>query len=308
MDNLITIQVTDAQLAALQCLAAESAEDANLLEQALAVPIPAGPVADKAPFECGYCDAQLETLFQAHACGRPPRPAEPEPCEHPLAKDGWIHGSCHKCGEFRWVQAPIPESLQCEICTKLGYSRFRNHWKHSRVLCDGCFEESAPSCLAPGGQGVCTTCHSSPGYWRWREPWVVSRYLCNGCFEATLMDRFAELGGYELWAGRPDSTPTKTQDLSGQQDTEQKYCAHCNGGISQRRETLLTCYKCDGFYHGYRLNCQPVKFHAEPPPCNHPDYGLDGGYWVICETCGKRKWGPNARAGTGRRWFANARA
>ena len=41
MENLITIQVTDAQLAALQCLAAESAEDANLLEQALAVPIPA---------------------------------------------------------------------------------------------------------------------------------------------------------------------------------------------------------------------------------------------------------------------------
>ena len=40
MGNLITIQVTDEQLAQLQCLVAESAEDANLLEQALAVPIP----------------------------------------------------------------------------------------------------------------------------------------------------------------------------------------------------------------------------------------------------------------------------
>ena len=47
LDNLITIQVTDEQLAELQCLVAERAEDANLLERALAVPIPAGRVADK---------------------------------------------------------------------------------------------------------------------------------------------------------------------------------------------------------------------------------------------------------------------
>ena len=43
MDNLITIQVTDDQLAALQVLVAESAADTILLEQALAVPIPAAP-------------------------------------------------------------------------------------------------------------------------------------------------------------------------------------------------------------------------------------------------------------------------
>ena len=41
MEGLITIQVTDEQLAALQVLAAESIADVNGLGQALAVPIPA---------------------------------------------------------------------------------------------------------------------------------------------------------------------------------------------------------------------------------------------------------------------------
>ena len=164
MDNLITIQVTDEQLAELQCLVAERAEDATMLERALAVPIPAA-----------NDDSAGSTQ------------------DYPV---------------------------------------------------------NCPDCI----NGT----HKMP----------------------SLMDRFAELGGYELWAGHPDSTPTKTQDLSGQQDTEQKYCAHCNGGISQRRETLLTCYKCDGFYHGYRLNCQPVKFHAEPPPSS-----LAPGGPGVCTTC-----------------------
>ena len=51
MGNLITIQVTDEQLAQLQCLVAESAEDANLLEQALAVPIPGVQAANCEPLQ-----------------------------------------------------------------------------------------------------------------------------------------------------------------------------------------------------------------------------------------------------------------
>ena len=72
LDNLITIQVTDEQLAELQCLVAERAEDANLLERALAVPIPAGPAPDckhnwhpvVGGARCSKCGQflQLETL------------------------------------------------------------------------------------------------------------------------------------------------------------------------------------------------------------------------------------------------------
>ena len=75
---------------------------------------------------------------------------------------------------------------------------------------------------------------------------------------------------------------------------EQKYCAHCDGGISEGPNegdgSQFTCPECGGFFHRYRLNCHPDKFHAEPPPCNHPDYGQVGDYWVICDKCGKRKW------------------
>ena len=204
MDNLITIQVTDEQLAALQCLAAESAEDANLLEQALAVPIPEVPVADKAPFECGYCGAQLETLFQAHACGRPPRPAEPQACEHPPGSDGDTHVVCEICKGIKWGRDCIAEGCINERLT--GYHFCKGHWNGGIPL--------LPASCSHGVTGGCRECR----------------------------------GDYV-----PDPEP-------------------------------------------------------KPLPCNHPDYGLDGGYWVICETCGKRKWRPNARAGTGRRWFANARA
>ena len=67
----------------------------------------------------------------------------------------------------------------------------------------------------------------------------------------------------------------------GQTDTEQKYCAHCDGGISEGPNegdgSQFTCPECGGFFHRYRLGCHPDKFHAdaEPPPCDHPDYGQE---------------------------------
>lgn len=161
MENLITIQVTEAQRSALQCLAAESAEDANLLEQALAVPIPAAPM---------------------------------------------------------FVPIPVPPSVDCNV--------------------DGCSNERLAGCP------YCT--------YHWN-----------------------------------DGIPTK--DLRGQTDTEEKYCAHCDGGISQPIDRLLTCPNCGGFYHEYRQGCAPDKFHAEPQACDHPD-GQNGDTWATCHDCGKARW------------------
>ena len=64
MDNLITIQVTDSQLAALQVLVAESITDVNGLDQALAVPIPAADCShywhpDVGGARCSKCDEFL---------------------------------------------------------------------------------------------------------------------------------------------------------------------------------------------------------------------------------------------------------
>ena len=115
--------------------------------------------------------------------------------------------------------------------------------------------------------------------------------LCEKCF-AYQTKQFTQA---EAW-------DTGEREVHWPSDTEQKYCAHCDGGISEGPNegdgSQFTCSECGGFFHRYRLNCHPDKFHdeAEPPPCNHPDYGQEGGdYWVICDKCGKRKWDPTSR-------------
>ena len=117
-------------------------------------------------------------------------------------------GKASQAEGVRW--ASLPESLPpggqidteqkyCAHCSG-GISEGPNEGDGSQFTCPECggffhryrlnchpdrFHAEPPASLAPGGPGVCTTCHSSPGYWRWREPWVASRYLCTGCFEAT---------------------------------------------------------------------------------------------------------------------------
>ena len=56
-------------------------------------------------------------------------------------------------------------------------------------------------------------------------------------------------------------------------------------GSSTNGDSASACLRCS-------IAAYPIPdTDAEPPPCNHPDYGQEGGdYWVICETCGKRKW------------------
>ena len=94
----------------------------------------------------------------------------------------------------------------------------------------------------------------------------------------------------------PVQRPAETQardaeesEVSWQENPEPKYCGHCSGGIYQRYEELLTCHKCGGFYHEYRLGCQPAKWHPEPQPCEHPD-GQNGDTWATCHDCGNPRW------------------
>ena len=134
MANLITIQVTDAQLAQLQCLVAESAEDANLLEQALAVPI---PVASR--YDPKICRHGLAFDMPCYECNPPT--AEQKYCAH---CDGGISERSQRIAEMpqmRRVLSRVPEWLSAWVLSTPNRAIIPTTGKiaaTTRQVCDKC--------------------------------------------------------------------------------------------------------------------------------------------------------------------------